>query len=64
MRRQMRLHFAAIAMLTLSTLWSPLIYPAALLFGASMVLLEINLLTAFRLYHQHAKLAPKGAMQN
>ncbi|MBU1691289.1 MAG: hypothetical protein KJ958_00685 [Gammaproteobacteria bacterium] len=60
MRRQMWLHFAAVPALALSVLWPPLIYPAALLFGASMVLLEINLLNAFRIYQQNAKLAPKG----
>ncbi len=60
MRRQMWLHFAAVPALALSTLWPPLIYPAALLFGASMVFLEINLLFAFRIYQQNAKLAPKG----
>ncbi|GAO35210.1 hypothetical protein SCT_0594 [Sulfuricella sp. T08] len=60
MRRQMWLHFAAVPALALSALWPPLIYPAALLFGASMVLLEVNLLNAFRIYQQNAKLAPKG----
>jgi hypothetical protein len=60
MRRQMWLHFAAVPALALSALWPPLIYPAALLFGTSMILLEINLLYAFRIYQQNAKLAPKG----
>ncbi|BAN34310.1 hypothetical protein SCD_n00461 [Sulfuricella denitrificans skB26] len=60
MRRQMWLHFAAVPALALSVIWPPLIYPAALLFGASMVLLEVNLLNAFRIYQQNAKLAPKG----
>ena len=60
MRRQMWLHFAAVPALALSALWPPLIYPAALLFGASMIFLEINLLSAFRIYQQNAKLAPKG----
>ncbi len=60
MRRQMRLHFAAVPVLALSALWPPLIYPAALLFGASMIWLELNLLYAFRIYQQNAKLAPKG----
>ncbi len=60
MRRQMWLHFAAVPLLVLSALWPPLIYPAALLLGTSMILLEINLLYAFRVYQQNAKLAPKG----
>ena len=60
MRRQMWLHFAAVPALALSALWPPLIYPAALLFGTSMILLEVNLLYAFRIYQQNAKLAPKG----
>lgn len=60
MRRQMWLHFSAVPMLALSALWPPLIYPAALLFGASMILLEVNLLYAFRVYRQNAKLAPKA----
>ena len=59
MRRQMWLHFAAVPVLALSALWPPLIYPAALLFGTSMVWLEVNLLYAFRIYQQSAKLAPK-----
>jgi hypothetical protein len=59
MRRQMWLHFAAVSALALSALWPPLIYLAALLFAASMVLLEVNLLAAFRLYQRNAKLAPK-----
>jgi hypothetical protein len=60
MRRQMWLHFAAVPLLVLSALWPPLIFPAGLLFGTSMILLEINLLYAFRVYQQNAKLAPKG----
>jgi len=59
MRRQMQLHFAAVPVLALSALWPPLIYPAALLFGASMIWLELNLLYAFRIYQKYAKLAPK-----
>ena len=58
MRRQMWLHFAAVPALVLSALWPPLIYPAALLFGSSMLLLEFNLLSAFRLYRRNVKLAP------
>ena len=60
MRRQMWLHFASVTALVLSAFWPPLIYPAALLFGTSMILLEVNLLYAFRIYQQNAKLAPKG----
>jgi hypothetical protein len=60
MRRQMWLHFTAVPALAMSALWPPLIYPAALLFGTSMILLEINLLYAFRIYRQNAKLAPKA----
>ena len=63
MRRQMRLHFAAVPTLVFSALWPPLIYPAALLFGASMILLEVNLLAAFRIYQQYAKLAPRDMAQ-
>jgi hypothetical protein len=63
MRRQMWLHFVAVPMLVLSAVWPPLIYPAALLFAVSMVLLEINLLSAFRIYRQNAKLAPQSASQ-
>jgi len=63
MRRQMWLHFAAVPVLVLSAFWPPLIYPAALLFGASMILLEINLLSAFRIYRQSAKLAPQAGPQ-
>ncbi|MHB8165573.1 MAG: hypothetical protein ACYDDT_02185, partial [Sulfuricella sp.] len=63
MRRQMWLHFAAVPVLVLSAFWPPLIYPAALLFGASMILLEINLLSAFRIYRQSAKLAPQAGSQ-
>lgn len=60
MRRQMWLHFTAVPALAMSALWPPLIYPAALLFGTSMILLEINLLYAFRIYQQNAELAPKA----
>lgn len=60
MRRQMWLHFSAVPALALSALWPPLIYLAALLFGTSMILLEVNLLYAFRIYQQNAKLAPKS----
>ena len=60
MRRQMWLHFAAVPVLALSALWPPLIYPAALLFGASMLWLEINLWHAFRIYRNNVKLADSG----
>ncbi|MCE5181409.1 MAG: hypothetical protein LLG15_06375 [Betaproteobacteria bacterium] len=63
MRRQMWLHFLAVPLLGLSALWPLLIYPAAVLFGVSMVLLEFNLLSAFRVYRKHAKLAPKNDLQ-
>lgn len=56
MRRQMWLHFAAFPLL-LASLWVPaLLYPAALLFGASMLFLEANLLSAFGVYRRNAKL--------
>lgn len=57
MRRQMWLHFAAVPVLVGSALWPLLVYPAALLFGASMLLLETNLWLAFRVYRHHVKLA-------
>jgi hypothetical protein len=57
MRRQMWLHFAAVPVLAGAALWTPLVYPAALLFGASMLLLETNLWLAFRLYCHHINLA-------
>ena len=57
MRRQMWLHFAAVTALAGSVLWPLLVYPAALLFGASMLLLETNLWLAFRIYRHHVKLA-------
>lgn len=63
MRRQMWLHFAAVAALVLSPLWPPLIYPAALLFGASMLLLETNLWLAFRVYRHHVKLAESADLK-
>jgi hypothetical protein len=44
----------------MSAFWPPLIYAAALLFGTSMILLEVNLLYAFRIYQQNTKLAPKA----
>jgi hypothetical protein len=64
MRRQMWLHFAAVPALALSALWPPLIYLAALLFGASMILLEANLLYAFRIYQRNTNLAPKGELSS
>jgi len=56
MRRQMRLHFAAIPLLALASIMPPLIYPAALVFGASMLLLEANLIFAFGVYRRNIKL--------
>lgn len=56
MRRQMWLHFAAVPLLIASTLVPPLIYPAAVVFGASMLWLEANLLFAFGVYRRNIKL--------
>ncbi len=56
MRRQMRLHFAAVPLLALAPLMPPLIYPAALIFGVSMLLLETNLIFAFGVYRRNLKL--------
>lgn len=56
MRRQMWLHFAAVPLLGGATLLPELIYPAALAFGASMLLLEINLLFAYGVYRRNIKL--------
>lgn len=56
MRRQMWLHFAAAPLLAAATLLPPLIYPAALAFGASMLLLEANLLFAYGVYRRNIKL--------
>ncbi len=56
MRRQMWLHFAAVPLLALATLVPSLIYPAAIVFGASMLWLEANLLFAFGVYRRNAKL--------
>ena len=56
MRRQMWLHFAAVPLLASATLLPPLIYPAALAFGASMLLLETNLFFAYGVYRRNTKL--------
>jgi len=56
MRRQMWLHFAAVPLLAASTLIPPLIYPAAVVFGVSMLWLEVNLLFAFGVYRRNIKL--------
>jgi hypothetical protein len=56
MRRQMWLHFAAVPLLALAALKPPLIYPAAIVFGASMLWLETNLLFAFGVYRRNIKL--------
>lgn len=56
MRRQMWLHFAAIPLLSMATLLPSLIYPAALAFGASMLLLEANIMYAYGVYRRNLKL--------
>lgn len=56
MRRQMWLHFCAMPLLALSCLQPWLIWPAAAVFAASMLLLEANLLFAFRIYRRNIKL--------
>lgn len=56
MRRQMWLQFAAVALLCPAPLWPLLIYPAALLFGASMLWLEWNLISAYNVYRRNIKL--------
>ncbi len=56
MRRQMWLHFCAMPVLALSSLQPWLIWPAAAVFAASMLLLEANLLFAFRIYRRNIKL--------
>lgn len=56
MRRQMWFHFAAAPLLAAAALLPLLIYPAALAFGASMLLLEANLLFAYGVYRRNIKL--------
>ena len=48
MRRQMWTHFAALALLLASVLWTPLATAAGLVFAAACVLLEWNLVGAVR----------------
>jgi len=50
MAGQMRLHFVALAALLLAVAWPPLTAVAGLLFAASCVWLEWNLLSAVRVY--------------
>ena len=50
MRGQMRLHFAALALVLGAVLWPPLALPAGLAFAASCLWLEWNLVGAVRLY--------------
>ena len=50
MRGQMRLHFAALALLLAAVLWPALALPAGLAFSASCVWLEWNLIGAARVY--------------
>ncbi len=55
-RRQMWLHFASPPLFLAAVIVPPLLYPAALLFGFSMLLLEANLLSAFGVYRRNIKL--------
>jgi hypothetical protein len=50
MRGQMRLHFAALALLLAAVLWPALAPPAGLAFSASCLWLEWNLVGAARVY--------------
>ena len=52
MRRQMWMHFAALALLLAAVLWPPLAPLAGLLFAASCALLEWNLIVAVRRYEE------------
>jgi hypothetical protein len=56
MRHQMWVHFCAMPLLALSTLQPWLIWPAAAILGASMLMLEANLLFAFRIYRGNIQL--------
>jgi succinate dehydrogenase hydrophobic anchor subunit len=54
-RRQFRVHMVALALLAGSTLWPEgFVYPAALAFGASCVLLWVNLFLGWRLFRRVA----------
>jgi hypothetical protein len=50
MRGQMRLHFAALTLLLAAVLWPELARPAGLVFAASCLWLEWNLIGAARVY--------------
>jgi hypothetical protein len=50
MRGQMRLHFAALALLLAAVIWPALALPAGLAFAASCIWLEWNLIGAARVY--------------
>ena len=50
MRAQMMLHFAAVALLLGAVIWPPLVVPAGLVFSASCLWLEWNLVGATRVY--------------
>ena len=52
MRGQMRLHFAALVLLLAAVLWPLLATPAGLVFAASCLWLEWNLVGAVRLYER------------
>jgi len=62
MRRQMWMHFAALALLLAAVLWPPLASLAGLMFAASCVLLEWNLVGAVRRYDEfRARILAAGA---
>ncbi|OGA00739.1 MAG: hypothetical protein A3H35_09350 [Betaproteobacteria bacterium RIFCSPLOWO2_02_FULL_62_17] len=50
MRGQMRLHFTALGLLLAAVLWPALALPAGLVFFASCIWLEWNLVGAARVY--------------
>ncbi len=52
MQGQMRLHFAALALLIAAVLWPQLALPAGMVFAASCLWLEWNLVGAVRLYER------------
>lgn len=59
-RRQLRLHLAAVGLLIAAALWPALFaYPAALSFGAAMILLMANLVSVIRVY----RACVQGAVQ-
>ena len=62
MRRQMWMHFAALALLLAAVLWPPLAPLAGLVFAASCLLLEWNLVGAVRRYETfRARILAAGA---